>query len=129
MASRLLLWVAANQLGCVVCMAVAVVVHVDTQCWYCIVHLHVQSMAWPPWQPNTSHRNAFHHTQCALHRTESHHNMVHHINALCVSILDVVPYIVHIAHCFIQYSNATYWIASHRIASYRLRIVLPVHRT
>ena len=61
-------------------------------------------MAWPSWQHTTSHRNVFHRTQFALHRTTSHciYSLCTHSSLLCT----------------VQYGNTAHWIALHRVASY-----------
>ena len=70
--------------------------------------------AWPPRQHITSHRNVFHRTPFALHRTAPHRDVVHRTDSSSLG-----------AHssslCTAWQRNALDRIASHRIVSYRSR--------
>ena len=75
-------------------------------------------MAWPPQPHITSHSNALHRTQFALHCIAPHR-----IATWCIaSILFVC-----ITYRFVQYGNAEHWIASPHLTLYRPRTASLVH--
>ena len=75
-------------------------------------------MAWPPQPHITSHSNALHRTQFALHCIAPHR-----IATWCIaSILFVC-----ITYRFVQYGNAEHWIASPHLTLYRPRTASLMH--